>query len=209
MGERRSILGRIDNVQIPLSALIRIFLGGYFLYTGVVKAIDPPVFLKGIHTYGFMPTEPPILINATAVILPWLEIICGSALLLGLWIRGAALSIGVMLLVFTPAILVRGLQIMAADGISFLDVKFDCGCGTGVEITWIKICKNTGLLLLAVLALLSHSRRFTVDRFLDRVRSAAKFCRSCGHPLHGAPGLVCPSCRDASRVPSGTPDAAS
>lgn len=210
MAGNRSILGWFDDVQVPLSALIRIFLGGYFLYTGAVKALDPTVFLKGIHTYGILPTNPPILLNGTAVILPWLEIVCGLCLILGLWIRGAALNLAVMLMVFTPAILMRGLEIQAAKNISsFFDVKFDCGCGTGVEITWIKLCKNTGLFLLAGLALLSRSRRFTIDLLLDRVRAASKYCRRCGHPLAGAAGAICESCRDAAGMPAGTPDTAS
>jgi uncharacterized membrane protein YphA (DoxX/SURF4 family) len=199
-----------DDFQVPLSTIVRVFLGGYFLYTGVVKALDPFTFLLGIRTYGVMPEQPPIFLNSTAVILPWLEIICGLALVLGVWIRGAALNIAVMLLVFTPAILMRGLEIQAEKAISFFDVKFDCGCGTGVEITWIKLCKNTGLFLLAVLALLSRSRRFTLDRLLDRVRSAAKYCRRCGFPLAGTTGTVCESCREAAQLPARTtPDAAS
>jgi len=210
MADNKSILRWFDTVEVPLSTIIRVFLGGYFLYAGIVKALDPPTLLLGIRTYGVMPENPAILLNTTAVILPWLEIICGLALLLGLWIRGAALNIVVMLLVFTPAILVRGLEIQAEKAISFFDVKFDCGCGTGVEITWIKLCKNTGLFLLAALALLSQSRRFTLDLLLDRVRTAAKYCRRCGLPLAGTTGVVCESCREAPQVPVGTtPDAAS
>jgi len=209
MARSKSILRWFDDFQVPLSTIVRVFLGGYFLYTGVVKALDPFTFLLGIRTYGVLPEQPAILLNATAVILPWLEMICGLALILGLWIRGAALNIALMLLVFTPAILMRGLEIQAEKAISFFDVKFDCGCGTGVEITWIKLCKNTGLFLLAILALLSRSRRFTLDLLLDRVRMAAKYCRQCGQPLVGKTGAVCESCREPTQVSVGTPDAAS
>ena len=209
MRNDRSILSWVD-APIPFSLLVRLFLGGYFVYTGIVKALDPVAFLKGIDLYDMLPVEPAILLNATAVVLPWLEIVCGVALILGLWIRGAALNIAIMLLVFTPAILIRGLEIRVAEQISFFAVKFDCGCGTGVEIIWIKLCKNTGLFLLALLAMLSRSRRFALDGWTERRQPAAAYCRRCGQPLTDpSGGTTCESCHDRAHLPAGAPDAAS
>lgn len=166
MNESKSIFRRIDEFSIPLPMLIRLFLGGLFLYMGVAKIGHPVEFLKQIRLYEMLPEHPPYYLNATAIVLPWLEVLCGVALIVGVWIRGAATQIAIMLCVFTPAIFMRALAIHNTEGTPFTDIEFDCGCGSGVVVIWQKLLKNSGLLLLAVFALLSRSRRLTVAGLL-------------------------------------------
>ncbi len=168
MSETRSLTQRFDDVSIPLPALLRIFLGAYFIQTGVVKALDPVMFLKGIRLYEMLPEEPAVFLNLTAVTLPWLEIVCGAALMLGVLRRGAGTLLAVMLCVFTPAIFLRALAVMREEAISFFAVQFDCGCGTGTDTIWIKLSQNLGLLLLALLTVVSRSTRFSLA---SRMRS--------------------------------------
>ncbi len=59
---------------------LRLFLGGLFVYAGVVKVLDPAQFLIDIESYRLLPY---VLAVATAFYLPWLEILCGA----GLWNR--------------------------------------------------------------------------------------------------------------------------
>ena len=167
MTSQPSLLRRLDH-QGMLPLAIRAFLGIYFLWTGFTKVLDPQLFLKGIKEYNIMPLDPPIFMNLTAVALPWLEVICGVALILGLWRRGAAAWLAVMLAIFTPAIFLRALQVMAIENISFFTVAFDCGCGTGLEITWIKLLKNTGLFALSALTLMSQSNWLAIDAILAK-----------------------------------------
>ena len=154
----QSLLERWDSLAIPLPVLIRWALAGYFLYSGYAKIGDPVVFLKSILQYDALPEEPAIFLNASAVILPWLEVVCGLALLLGVMTRGAAINLALMLAVFTPAILRRSLEISQEQGISFFDVEFDCGCGSGAQIIWIKLCKNAGLFLGVIVTILSRCK---------------------------------------------------
>ncbi len=156
-----------------LLVLIRWFLGGYFIHSGVNKVLEPVGFLKAIHLYDMLPTEPAVYLNATAIILPWLEIVCGIALVLGLWRRGAALVIGLMLCVFTPAILFRALAVQEAEGKAFVDIAFDCGCGTGPQIIWKKLCTNGGLILLAIITLISSNDKLCLGRCFSKDREAA------------------------------------
>ncbi len=189
--------------------LLRVFLGGYFIYAGTVKALDPVVFLKGVNLYKMLPLDPPVFLNGTAIILPWLEIVCGIALVLGLMQRGAAALIALMLCVFTPAIFLRSLAVMGEQGISFFEVEFDCGCGTGNEIIWIKLAKNTGLFLLAVFAVFSRSRRFSLAALFERLRRSACKCPRCGAALPAGTDGPCDRCREPSLAPAGpSPDAA-
>ena len=70
---------REENRWVFLSA--RLLVGGYFFVLGLSKAWNPLFFAKEIHTYGILPVEPQSLINLSAVLLPWFEIICGLLLL--------------------------------------------------------------------------------------------------------------------------------
>ena len=168
MNERKPLLRRLVDSGMLLLA-VRLLLGIYFLHAGIVKAIDPVDFLKSIRLYGLLPESPPYFLNATAIALPWMEILCGLALIVGVWLRGAALLIAGMLVVFMPAILVRTLAMMTANpALSFFDIEFDCGCGTGVEIIWIKFLKNTGLFVLAMIVICSRSRLLCLGTWLDR-----------------------------------------
>lgn len=168
MSEKASLIQRLDACSIPLSVIIRLFLGGYFIYTGVNKALAPFTFLKNIRLFEMLPETPPYFLNGTAVVLPWMEILCGIALVLGWWMRGAAASMVLMLCVFTPAIFIRAMTVHQTEGTPFFQIAFDCGCGTGAEIIWLKLCKNAGLLLLAILLLFSRCRRMTLAAWLGR-----------------------------------------
>lgn len=198
MPARKSLIQRLDEISVPAPVLVRVFLGAYFIHAGVVKAMEPLDFLQMIRLYYVLPESPPIFLNSTAVVLPWLEIACGVALVLGLFMRGAGVLIAAMLCMFTPAIFLRALAMMAEEGISFFKVEFDCGCGVGNETIWIKLLTNAGLLLLAVLSILSRSRRFTLTMALDRLRAQASYCRRCGYPAGNLADGVCVSCRDAA-----------
>ena len=161
MAASKSLIDRFDAVSIPLPVLLRIFLGAYFVNSGVMKALDPVLFLKAVRLYDMLPESPAIFINATAVVLPWLEILCGVALVLGIMRRGAGTIIALMLGVFSPAIFLRALVVMKEEAISFFEVAFDCGCGTGAETIWIKLSQNFGLFLAAVCIVISSSTGFS------------------------------------------------
>lgn len=167
----KSLLQRFDQPTIPLAMVARVLLGALFIYMGVNKISHPIEFLKQINLYHMLPVDPPYAMNLTAIALPWLEVVCGVGLILGLWIRGAALSIAIMLAVFTPAIFNRAMVIHNTEGTPFFDIAFDCGCGAGVVVTWKKLLENTGLFLLTLLAIISRSRRFTLTALFDRLSS--------------------------------------
>lgn len=162
-----SWLRRFDETGVPL-LLARVVLAATFLYMGSMKVGEPIDFLKQVRQYRMLPETPAIYLNATAIVLPWLEIVAGVALLIGLRSRGAAAAIALMLLVFTPAILMRALHIQAEKGISFFEIVFDCGCGSGPVTIWTKLLGNVGLFTLAMLALVSRSRKLCLSNWLAR-----------------------------------------
>jgi uncharacterized membrane protein YphA (DoxX/SURF4 family) len=186
-------LRRADRTGLPLLA-IRIVLGLMFVYMGANKLADPILFLKAIRQYQMLPETPGVYLNTAAVVLPWMEIFAGTALLLGLHIRGAALAIVIMLGVFTPAVYMRALEVQRETPQSFFDIQFDCGCGSGVEVIWSKLLMNTGLFVLALGALLSKSRRFCLSMPFERRGIPTRFCHFCGYAVKNSQAGLCPAC---------------
>lgn len=91
-------------------------VGALFVLTGYAKLIDPSLFIREVRAYGILPLE---WTNATAYILPWLEIFAGGLLLLRIWKREARALIAAMLVVFTFA---KGYAYFAHQLV-------ECGCG--------------------------------------------------------------------------------
>lgn len=154
---------RLDQTGVPLLAA-RLILGGMFLWMGFHKISDPVGFLKQVRMYQMVPEGTPFLLNSIAIVLPWMEVTTGAALILGMALRGAGLIQLGMLVVFTGAVFLRAMKIWNTEGTPFFEIAFDCGCGSGVVIIWTKLLTNVGLCLLTIIPILSRSRRFCLGR---------------------------------------------
>jgi len=98
-----------------LELVARWFLGITFLYSCYHKIIAPAHFAKIIYGYYLFPD---FSINLIAIILPFLELFSGLALLLCIYPRSAAVIINGMLLAFIIAL---SINLMRGH-------EFDCGC---------------------------------------------------------------------------------
>jgi uncharacterized membrane protein YphA (DoxX/SURF4 family) len=92
-------------------------LGAVFVAAALPKVADPPGFAKAIWNYQLCPA---FMIHPAALILPWLELLCGLCLCLGLWTRAAAAWTLALLLVFMGAL---GLNLARHHPV-------ECGCFT-------------------------------------------------------------------------------
>jgi len=101
---------------------------------------------------------PDQLLNLVAVLLPWVEIICGVCFLSGLWLMGAAVLLSGMNSIFAFAIAYRAWLIMSTTGVGFFDLSFDCGCGFGVVYIPTKILENLILVGIGLIILYSQWR---------------------------------------------------
>jgi uncharacterized membrane protein YphA (DoxX/SURF4 family) len=137
--------------------LARVALGICFVYLGLNKALSPTDFLKAVHQYDGLDNT--LYLTWIAAVLPWFEVFCGVALLVGFWIRGSAFVTFGMLLVFSAMVLHRALQIRGATGVGFCEIRFDCGCGNGEVLVCLKLMENSVLMFLAGMLSL---RRFAV-----------------------------------------------
>lgn len=87
-----------------LSVRLQLGLGAIFVVAAIPKVADPPAFAHMIYNYRLVPGA---VINAMALVLPWVELLAGLALFVGVWKRTAAGITGLLLLVFVVALSVN------------------------------------------------------------------------------------------------------
>src|SRR5205809_7147163 len=91
--------------------IVALIIGGIFIYAGVLKIFDPAGFANDIDNYKILPWA---LTVRLAFYLPWLEILCGLAVILGLLYRGGVLILTMLISIFIIASVIakaRGLHI--------------------------------------------------------------------------------------------------
>ena len=93
----------------------RWILGVTFIYASFYKIVSPMDFAKILYGYNLFPG---VLINLIAIILPFVELISGLSLILGVYPRSAALIINGLLAAF---IFILTINIIKGH-------EFDCGC---------------------------------------------------------------------------------
>jgi uncharacterized membrane protein YphA (DoxX/SURF4 family) len=128
-----------------LTLRVQIALGMIFVVAAWPKITDPPAFAHMIFNYRILPGS---LINISALVMPWIELLAGLCLILGIWTRAARTIVSLLLIVFMIAIafnLFRGNAI-------------DCGCfdvsAAGktyeerIQDMWLVLLRDAGMLLM-------------------------------------------------------------
>ena len=140
---------------------LRCFLAIVFIWAAVHKIVDPAEFALNLATYQILPLS---LINLQAIGLPWLELIIGIFLLLGLWTRESALvtvGMNIMFIIAISIALYRGEEIM-------------CGCfasgDAGHQIDKYLLFRDIGLMLVGAYIVWIGPQWGTLDRYLMKRR---------------------------------------
>lgn len=129
-----------------ISLLVRLALGLVFISAALPKIADPPGFAKAIWAYELFP---PWSLHPLALILPWLELFCGLALCLGMWVQAAALWVGGMLLAFSLALSINLVRHHAVDCGCFGNSAPKTAAQRMTDMRW-TLLRDAGLLLLAI-----------------------------------------------------------
>jgi len=111
--------------------IIRLLLGAMWVWASLDKIQDPAQFSRDIANYHVMPFG---LENLSAIVVPWLELLIGIGLIIGVMVDGAALisfSLMLLFIVLISQAILRGFNI-------------ECGCGLkeGQLVGWEKILEN-------------------------------------------------------------------
>jgi len=137
----------------------RVYLAYVFLFACWFKIIDPTSFALSVATYQMLPLE---LINITALVMPWTELLAGAMLLVGFRTRAAALLICGMMVVFMVALawaLYQG-----------LDMSCGCFASDGKEdpISYMTMLRDAAWLGLGLYVLVFDRDPIGVDRLIRR-----------------------------------------
>jgi uncharacterized membrane protein YphA (DoxX/SURF4 family) len=143
----------IDNDFLTL--VVRLAVGVTFVYASYYKIVDPGGFARSIWYYHLVPGN---LINLIAVILPWIELLCGLGLIVGVAYRGSVVIVGTMTIVFVVVIasaIARGIDL-------------DCGCFKAAKSSsssaWDSLLFDVGLIVLLAQLHASRSKRWLLAR---------------------------------------------
>ena len=124
--------------------VLRIFLGGMFIYSAIHKIQNPDAFAIAIRGFDLLPLG---LTNIFALFVAWSEIVAGIMLVFGVLTKQAAGAAFILLGMFTIAILttiVRGIAV-------------DCGCFSnegGHQTDYTLIVRNLFLIAAAAMVIL-------------------------------------------------------
>lgn len=113
----------------------RVMLGAWFLYSGGVKIFGTGLdrFTRDVANYRLL-TEP--WDGVVAYTLPWLEVVAGVCLMLGIWRRGAILLVAGMVGMFSVAI--------GWAWSKGLDISCGCRGGDAPIDYWAKVAEFAG-----------------------------------------------------------------
>ncbi len=139
-----------------LNLLIRIAVGAIFIYAAIDKIANPAQFARIVYNYHLVP---PDLINIFALVFPWIEIMAGILVVLGIGKEGAVILANLLVLSFIIALSIN----------LFRGVNIECGCfsvSSNAKSSIISLLiRDVGLLVLTAYLFFSPSTRFVIKRF--------------------------------------------
>jgi len=131
---------------------LELALGVTFLAAGTLKVLDPAGFALSLATLRFLPE---LLVGAAAILIPWVEIVSGVALIAARRYRDAATVLVLGLLAVFTGVLLVGLLRGSPER---------CGCfGGGISFLNrpdVGLVRN-GLLIAAATVLAARRRKAT------------------------------------------------
>ena len=150
-----------------MQVMIRLILGGVFLWAGILKIPNIELFSYTVRAYNLLPE---FLILPVTILIPWLECVIGLCLILGFWTHASTLIASGLLVSFASAL---GTKI-------YQGVNMSCGCfGFGTErgsLEWV-LSQDVLLLSFALVLFWKQKIPFSLDGYWqnlsDRGRDAA------------------------------------
>jgi len=137
-----------------IALLCRVILGVILIYASIDKIVHPAEFAKAIGNYNVLPFG---LENLLGIVLPVLELLVGTCLVLGIMLDGSAIITAGMMVVF----------IIALSQALFRGIDINCGCfkvivenGGGHQVGFRRIIEDFIYLGMALMVLSRGERKW-------------------------------------------------
>lgn len=142
-----------------VALVLRLYLGGLFIYASMYKISYPIEFAENIASYQIVPFW---AVNMMAIVMPWTELICGILLIVGLRSKSAVCMIAGMLVLFILAICLSLVK----------DIPIGCGCFHSMEepMNWTTLLRDFAWLAMAIHVYLFDSSLQLERRFLLSIK---------------------------------------
>lgn len=142
--------------------LVRVLIGGVYLFSGTEKLLLPlENFIYAVQSYDLV--HAPMLERIIAVGFPWLELVLGAFVILGIWLRLALVGIGTCSVIF---ILVVGQALIRRLAIT------ECGCFGNFMSIPLPIILILDIILLALSIILligiKKTSAFSLDNYFSK-----------------------------------------
>lgn len=145
----------------------RLYLGWVFIFASLHKIAQPGAFAMDVATYNILPLA---LVNVMAICLPWIEIVAGLLLVVGVKSRAAAWLVVGMMIMFMGALLIA----------LYNGLDMSCGCfasstiDAGDEISYKTVLRDSTWLFLGLYVLVFDHQPLGITAAMKRFRSATK-----------------------------------
>ncbi len=158
-----------------LQLVLRVLLGGFFVYASLDKIASPAAFAKIVYQWQ---VAGPLWSNLVAVTLPWVECLAGVLLLAGVWRREAALVIALLLVVFlvsAGSVLARGIDVENCGCTSLAKSEGEAGWPPAWTrgVGWFLVTRNLLMLGAALLLATAPPKAFSSAPALGPAASPA------------------------------------
>lgn len=149
--------GNIFKLSIA-QFIVRLLLGGIFIYASLDKIAYPEEFAKIVQNYNILPG---FSVKIVAYLLPWIELILGIFLISGLFIRESAFSLSFLLLVFMIIIGIKSLN----------GTHENCGCFSNTSPLsssnmFIIVLRDAFFLLCGILLIITNRKKTLTKNFI-------------------------------------------
>jgi uncharacterized membrane protein YphA (DoxX/SURF4 family) len=142
----------------------RLILGGLFVFAAWMKLSNPQAFADSVLAFKIIPEKAEHLSTLTTFVVPWIEMIAGVMLIVGLWARAAALVLSLMLVVF----------IVGIASVLYRHMDVSCGCFGKFEwpcrgnLGYCQIGRDVAMLAMGLIVVARGPGPLAIDRESNR-----------------------------------------
>jgi len=140
-----------------LHLIVRLLIGALFVYSAVPHIFNSMGLASSIYNYRLFPAP---IIGLSAAIVPWVSLLAGLALILGVKIRAASFIVSVLLVIFISLAVISVIR----------GIDIDCGCFSGIarRTNWLTILEDFGMLIGALFILFFDQARLSIESLIKK-----------------------------------------